>query len=127
MKEDFPKEVAVALTKAEAWTKNYRDEATDHLVSGKDKKKVNSFVIPRETLELVLQLNTEAVRVYLGVNDDKEKTLIFVGAEKDENGVYRDKFGTSSERSKEGSSESVVYDFAQPSPPYTPDNTSPLN
>ncbi|MGL5111637.1 MAG: hypothetical protein ACRC6O_03240 [Flavobacterium sp.] len=126
-KGNFPKNVAIPLTTAEVWTKKYRKETNDNEVFKSNNKKVNSFLIPRESLELVLQLNTSAVRAYVGLNDDNHKTLLFVGAEEDESGVYRDVFGTNREASLAESSTAVVYDFVQPSPPHTPDDRSPLN
>jgi hypothetical protein len=39
------------------------------------------------------------------------KTLLFVGANKDETGIYRDVFGTSQEKESDLDEESVVYDF----------------
>lgn len=124
MAEDkSPIDVAIPLKTAEVWTKNYRDD----LSIEDSKKRVNSYLIPRETLEMVLKLNTTKIRAYFGVNDKKERTLIFVGAELEkETGIYRDVFG--SEQLTEDESETiVVYDFSEPSPPYKGDETSPLN
>lgn len=122
-KENAPQDVAIPLKIAETWTKNYREE----LDFDASKKKVNSYLIPRETLEMVLKLNTNKVRAYVGINDDKLSTLIFVGAELETaTGIYRDVFGSQS--IIEGEDESpVVYDFSEPSPPHTGDSTSPLN
>jgi hypothetical protein len=55
-----------------------------------------------------------------------KKTLLFVGANKDETGIYRDVFGTS-QYDKEGNlgEESVVYDFQNHVS--NGDPTSPLN
>jgi hypothetical protein len=39
------------------------------------KKKVNAFN-SRESLEAVLALKTEAVRAYMGINDNNENTLV---------------------------------------------------
>tara|TARA_R110002124_G_scaffold192776_1_gene359930 strand:+ start:1015 stop:1389 length:375 start_codon:yes stop_codon:yes gene_type:complete len=118
-----PINVAVPVKTAAAWTKNHRDDST--LESSK--KRVNSYLIPRETLEMVLKLDTSKIRAYIGMNDKKESTLIFVGAElEDATGVYRDVFGT--ETLAEGEVESnVVYDFSEPNPPYQGDDESILN
>jgi hypothetical protein len=51
-------------------------------------KRVNSFVL-RETLEMVLELGNYSSCEHMGINDKKQKTLLFVGG----NGtaqVYRD-------------------------------------
>lgn len=121
--EKSPKNVAIPLSTAEVWTKNHRDSFSDE----DSKKRVDSYLISKETLEMVLKLGTSKVRAYVGVNDKKEKTLMFVGAELDEaTGIYRDVFG--SENSEEdGATEKVVYDFSEPSPPGRGDDRSPLN
>ncbi|QZK90536.1 hypothetical protein K5V07_08530 [Flavobacterium sp. CHNK8] len=120
--ENLSDPIEVSLQTAEKWTKAYRgnQELEDA------NKKVNAFLIPRESLEAVLALKTDAVRAYIGINDKKEKTLLFVGANKDEKGIYRDVFGTS-QVEKDGNlgEESVVYDFSRPCPP-NGDPDSPL-
>jgi hypothetical protein len=64
--------------------KNHREDTTIE-----EKKKVNSFVILRETLEMVLELETTAARAYIGINDKKKRLCYF--AEWDETAqVYRD-------------------------------------
>lgn len=121
--EKLPKNVAIPLSTAEVWTKNHRDNFSDE----GSKKRVDSYLIPKETLEMVLKLGTSKVRAYVGVNDKKEKTLIFVGSELDKaTGIYRDVFG-SEVMGADGAASKVVYDFSEPSPPCKPDNTSPLN
>ncbi len=120
--ENFPGNIEISLQTAEKWTKAYKidTEIED------SKKKVNAFLIPRESLEAVLALKTDAVRAYLGINDNKEKTLLFVGANKDETGIYRDVFGTSlTEKDSSSEDNSVVYDFTRPCPPHG-DPDSPL-
>lgn len=118
-----PKNVSVPLKTAEVWTKNYRDDVS----SNRPNKKVDSYLVNRETLEKVLELNTSKVRVYVGVNDKKQNTLIFVGAELEEkSAIYRDVFGTD-ESCVEGEDSDIVFDFSEPNPPGKGDNKSPLN
>ena len=121
--ENFPESIEISLQTAEKWTKAFQN----NIEVDDSKKKVNAFLIPRESLEAVLALKTEAVRAYMGINDNNEETLLFVGANKDETGIYRDVFGTS-QYDKEGNlgEESVVYDFSKPCPP-NGDPASPLN
>jgi len=124
MTEDkTPQNVAVPLKTAEVWTKNHRD----NLELEGSKKKVNSYLIPRETLEMVLKLGTSKVRAYVGLTDKNESTLIFVGAKLEAaTDTYRDVFG--SELLDANTEEStVVYDFSEPSPPGKADGLSPLN
>lgn len=121
--ENIPQNVAVPLKTASQWTKNHRD-----IVETKDQgKKVNSYLIPRETLEMVLKLNTTKVRAYIGLTDKNENTLIFVGAALEQGStVYRDVFGTLLLGS--GTDDpTVVYDFSEPSPPGKVDELSPLS
>ena len=120
--ENTPQNVSIPLKTASLWTKNYRD----NLELDDSKKKVNSYLIPRETLEKVLKLQTTKVRAYVGLNSNNENTLIFVGAEleKDSN-IYRDVFGSELMGSDLDES-AVVYDFTEPSPPGKPDGLSPL-
>ncbi|MCR4031206.1 MULTISPECIES: hypothetical protein [Flavobacterium] len=110
--ETFPGPIEVSLATAKKWEKRYEDDKAVEDLS----KKVISYLIPRESLELVLKLKTEAVRAYIGINDDNEKTLLFVGAKKDEKtGKYIDVYGPP-EGTVEGGD--VVYDGSRPSPPY---------
>jgi hypothetical protein len=54
-----------SLKTAEVWTKNHRD----NLELDGSKKSVNSYLIPKETLEMVLKLGTSKVRAYIGLTD----------------------------------------------------------
>ncbi|WP_343695288.1 hypothetical protein [Flavobacterium sp.] len=112
----FPGPIQVPLSTAQEWEKRYEDDSTIE----DSKSKVKSYLIPRETLEKVLQLDTEAVRAYIGINDQNEKTLLFVGAKYDKaTGKYVDVYGTSSQQNKSAeAAEDVVYDGTRPSPPY---------
>jgi hypothetical protein len=66
MAEDIsPQNVAIPLKTAEVWTKNHRD----NLELDGSKKSVNSYLIPKETLEMVLKLGTSKVRAYIGLTD----------------------------------------------------------
>lgn len=124
MAEDKPPQnVAIPLKTAEVWTKNHRD----NLELGSSEKTVNSYLIPRETLEMVLKLGTTKVRAYIGLTDKKESTLIFVGAKLEAaTDTYRDVFGSELLVSGIGQS-TVVFDFSEPSPPGKADGLSPLN
>jgi hypothetical protein len=123
IEDNTPQNVAIPLKTAEIWTKSHRDNH-DLEVS---KKTVNSYLIPRETLEMVLKLGTSKVRAYIGLTDKNESTLIFVGAKLEvETDTYRDVFGTELLAADTEESE-VVYDFSEPSPPGKGDRLSPLN
>jgi hypothetical protein len=120
--ENSPQNVSIPLKTAALWTKKHRD----NLELEVSKKKVNSYLIPRETLEMVLKLETTKVRAYVGLTDTNENTLIFVGAELEKgSNTYRDVFGSELQASDMTES-TVVYDFSEPSPPGKPDGLSPL-
>ncbi|QSW87732.1 MULTISPECIES: hypothetical protein [Flavobacterium] len=119
--EIFPGPIKVPLSIAKEWEKRY-DESVSTIETARGVQKVKGFLIPRETLENVLKLETTAVRAYLGINDEGEKNLFFVGAEKDDAGKYIDVYGVGasngiSARAGE-EAEEVVYDGTRPSPPY---------
>ncbi|WP_417939920.1 hypothetical protein [Flavobacterium sp. RS13.1] len=113
--EKFPGPIEIPLTVAKEWEKRY-----DHDTTIEDSNtKVKSYLIPRESLEIVLQLNTDAVRAYIGINDQNEKTLLFVGANLDkETGKYIDVYGPPSNQGVAKTTEYVVYDGTRPSPPF---------
>jgi len=115
--EIFPGPIQIPLATAKEWEKRYDEDPTT-LEDCKDK--VKAFLIPRESLEKVLELETEAVWAYLGINDRKEKTLLFVGAKYNEKtGKYENVYGKGDELGGgEGSADDIVYDGTRPSPPY---------
>jgi hypothetical protein len=113
--ETFPGPIQIPVATANEWEKRYHD---DNSVED-SKNKVKAFLIPRESLKKVLDLNTEAVWAYLGINDQKEKTLLFVGAEYDkETGKWVNVYGTGDGVEGGEGAEEVVYDGTRPSPPY---------
>ncbi|CAC9975819.1 hypothetical protein DBB36_18935 [Flavobacterium sp. WLB] len=114
--KNFPGPIQIPLATAEVWEKRYEDDTTIET----RENKVKSFLIPRESLENVLALNTDAVRAYIGINDQQEKTLLFVGAQYDkETGKYVDVYGhSSSQQNRAESADDIVFDGTRPSPPY---------
>lgn len=113
--EKFPGPIQIPLAVAKEWEKRYNDDTTVE----DSKTKVKSYLIPRESLEIVLQLNTDAVRAYIGINDQNEKTLLFVGANLDkETGKYIDVYGPPANQSGAKAIGEVVYDGSRPSPPF---------
>ncbi|MBF4519499.1 hypothetical protein IRZ71_24420 [Flavobacterium sp. ANB] len=114
--KSFPGPIEIPLAVAKEWEKRYEDDTTIE----DNKNKVKSFLIPRESLEKVLQLEADAIRAYIGINDQKERTLLFVGAKFDkETGEYTDVYGhSSSSQQSKAADDDIVYDGARPSPPY---------
>jgi len=113
--EKFPGPIQIPLAVAKEWEKRYENDTTLE----DSNSKIKSYLIPRESLEIVLQLNTDAVRAYIGINDQNEKTLLFVGANLDkETGKYIDVYGPPANQSSGKSAEELVYDGTRPSPPF---------
>ncbi|GAA3781353.1 hypothetical protein [Flavobacterium ginsengiterrae] len=116
--EAFPEAVQIPLSLAKEWEKRYQENTTPE----DPKTKVKSFLIPRESLEKVLKLETEVVRACLAINDKDERTLLFVGARLDkETGKYIDVYGEGSSYARaaeDTEAEEVVYDGIRPSPPF---------
>jgi|GEM_PF-489655 len=116
--------VEIPLSEGIVWADNYRKDSETE--EGRRRKKVDGYLIPLETLKLVLNQDIDAVRAYKGINKAGEQTLIFVGAKWDsKEEIYRDVFKMEGdEGGVEG--EPVVYDGTRPVPPYG-DPNSPLN
>ncbi|WP_433833194.1 hypothetical protein [Flavobacterium anhuiense] len=113
--ETFPEPIQVSVNTANEWEKRYQDDTEIE----DSKKKVKAFLVPRESLKKVLELDTEAVWAYLGINEQKEKTLLFCGAKYDkEADKWVNVYGTKDGVSGDEAPEEVVYDGARPSPPY---------
>ncbi|WP_281310538.1 hypothetical protein [Flavobacterium flavigenum] len=113
--EKFPGTIQIPLAVAKEWEKRYENDTTLE----DSNSKIKSYLIPRESLEIVLQLNTDAVRAYIGINDQNEKTLLFVGANLDkETGKYIDVYGPPENQGSAKAAEEVVYDGTRPSPPF---------
>jgi hypothetical protein len=113
--ETFPGPIQIPLATAKEWEKRYEDDTTVE----DPKNKVKSYLIPRESLEFVLQLEADAVRAYIGINDQGEKTLLFVGAKFDkETGQYIDVYGPPASQQNRAAAEEIVYDGVRSCPPY---------
>ncbi len=116
----FPGPIKISLATAKEWEKKYDGDTT----VGDAKNKMKAFLIPRESLENVLALKTEAIRAYIGINDKDEKILFFVGADKDEkSGQYTDVYGRKTlnynlAKGQGDEDEEEVYNGTRPSPPF---------
>ena len=114
--EVFPGPITVPLTTAKEWEKRYDGDTT---VEEDKSKKVKAFLIPRESLVKVLELDTEAVWAYIGINDDKQQTLLFNGAKFDKDtGKWINVYGIGEGSEGTVGGGDVVYDGTRPSPPY---------
>lgn len=114
--------VEVSLTVGQEWTKKYRNAKEDE----EGRKKINGYLIPLESIKLVLDQDIDAVRAYIGINNAGEQNVLLVGTKFDQKtGVYVDVFKKGVEGS-ENADENVVYDGSRPCPPYG-DPDSPMN
>lgn len=113
--------VEIPLSEGVEWTKKYRDSKE----VAEEGKKITGYLIPLNTLKLVLDQDIDAVRAYKGINNAGEETLLFVGTKFDPNtGIYMDVFNSGAE-SKITEGNFVVYDTLRPVPPFG-DPDSPL-
>ncbi|TDW47417.1 hypothetical protein EV144_105444 [Flavobacterium sp. 270] len=120
-KENFGS-VEISLSEGIVWADKYKKAPG---LDEDGKKKINAYLIPLETLKLVLDQDIDAVRAYKGINNAGEQVLMFVGTKLDpKTGIYKDVFKTSSLGGSEGDG-AVLYDASRPCPPYG-DPESPL-
>lgn len=112
--------IKIPLSEGIVWADNYR---RDFQTEEGRRKKVDGYLIPVETLKLVLDQDIQAVRAYKAINNTGEQTLIFVGAVWDATEkIYKDVFKNNGVENDEA----MVYDGSRPVPPYG-DPNSPLN
>ncbi|KFF04076.1 hypothetical protein [Flavobacterium reichenbachii] len=121
MSEKIFGSVEIPLSEGTLWADKYKKASG---LEEDGKKKVCGYLIPLETLKLVLDQDIDAVRAYKGINNAGEQVLMFVGTKLDpETGIYRDVFKTG-QQLKSGDGD-VVYDASRPCPPYG-DPESPM-
>jgi hypothetical protein len=119
--EKFPGKIEITLPTAQTWVKKYKAPKAED-----NSKKVDAYLIPLESLQLVLNQQIDAVRAYKGINDAGEETLMFVGTVLDsKTGIYVDVFPNGIGNAESGDTE-IVYDGSRPCPPYG-DPNSPMN
>jgi translation elongation factor EF-Tu-like GTPase len=112
--------VEVSLAVGQEWAKKYRNTKEEE-----GRKKVNAYLIPLESIKLVLEQDIDAVRAYVGINNAGEQNVMLVGTKLNkETGIYVDVFKKAVEAKNNGGD--VVYDASRPSPPYD-DPDSPMN
>ncbi|KAF2517584.1 hypothetical protein EYY60_00475 [Flavobacterium zhairuonense] len=114
----------ISLEEAQAWVKKWKNQGADEA----GRKKVDSFLIPVQNLAFVLAQGIDAARAYVGINNDGNQTLMIVGTKYDEKtGIYVDMIPGYGDTDELTGGEAGIYDFAEPSPPGTPDPNSPMN
>lgn len=117
----FPEAIEISLSTAQEWVKKYKEPKAES-----KSKKIDAYLIPLESLQLVMNQEIDAVRAYKGINTAGEETLMFVGTRLNvKTGIYEDVFSNSAAATKSENTE-IVYDGSKPCPPFG-DPTSPMN
>lgn len=121
--EKFPGKIEITLPTAQEWVKKYKETAIE---AESRAAKIDGYLIPIESLQGVMKQKIDAVRAYVGINDQGEQTLMLVGTRLNvKTGIYEDVFPktVNNEAAKE---EEIVYDASRPCPPFG-DPNSPMN
>ncbi|HET8810566.1 MAG TPA: hypothetical protein VFM65_09935 [Flavobacteriaceae bacterium] len=113
----MPKETnTISLATAQIWAKKWRKEEGTYNAH----HEVHAFLIPKEDLTELLAEDVDAVRAYVGVDENNVEKLMIVGTKfNSETGEYEDMVPG-------GNPEGKIYDFTTPCPPIC-DPASPLN
>jgi len=112
---------AISLNEAQRWAKRWSKKEGDY----NKHHNVNAFLIPKVDLLEVLKEGVDAVRAYIGVDDNGTEKLMIVGTKLDpKTGIYVDMI-TVGIGNVEGEQDNI-YDFTEPCPP-AGDPKSPLN
>lgn len=113
----MPKETnTISLQTAQTWAKKWRKEEGTY----NSHHELRAFLIPKEDLTELLAENADAVRAYIGVDENDVEKLMIVGTKfNSETEVYEDMVPG-------GELGGNIYDFTKPCPPNC-DEKSPLN
>ena len=107
----------ISLETAQSWAKRWRKEEGDYNAHNE----LHAFLIPKEDLSQVLAESPDAVRAYIGVDENNVEKLMIVGTRLNpETNVYVDMLPGKSMAGGD------IYDFTNPCPPGC-DPESPLN
>jgi len=112
---------AISLNEAQRWAKRWSKKEGDY----NKHHKVNAFLIPKVDLLEVLKEGVDAVRTYIGVDDNGAEKLMIVGTKLDpKTGIYVDMINVGIGNTEV--EQDNIYDFTEPCPP-AGDPKSPLN
>ncbi|MDP3679953.1 MAG: hypothetical protein Q8R22_03865 [Flavobacterium sp.] len=112
---------AIPLKTAQKWAKRWTKKEGDY----NKHHHVNAFLIPKVDLLEVLAEGVDAVRAYIGIDDNNVEKLMIVGTKYDPvTKIYVDMItvGVGNATAEEDN----IYDFSTPCPP-AGDPESPLN
>lgn len=106
----------ITLETAQRWARKWREEEAEYNAHND----VHGFLIPIEDIQLLLEENIDAIRAYIGVDENNVEKLMLVGTKyNEEQCTYDDMLPGAPHAGK-------IYDFTQPCPPVCAYN-SPLN
>ena len=112
---------SIPLKTAQKWAKRWTKREGNY----NKHHHVNAFLIPKVDLLEVLAEGVDAVRAYIGVDDEGVEKLMIVGTKfNPETGIYVDMI--SGTLGDSAGVEDNIYDFTEPCPPAS-DPESPLN
>lgn len=112
---------AIPLKTAQKWAKRWSKEEGDY----NKHHHVNAFLIPKVDLLEVLKEGVDAVRAYIGIDDEGLEKLMIVGTKYDPaTGIYVDMISEGVGNATVAQDD--IYDFTSPCPP-NGDPKSPLN
>jgi excinuclease UvrABC helicase subunit UvrB len=108
----------ITLAEAIHWTARWRKKAGDF----NKHHELYGFVIPKKDLQEILTEDVDAVRAYIGMDDENNGKLILVGAKYDDTEIDM----LSDMLPEKSWFRGNIYDFTRPCPPAC-DYESPLN
>ena len=106
----------ITLETAQQWAKKWRQGEANY----NSHNDVHGFLIPKEDIQLLLEQDIDALRAYIGVDENNVEKLMIVGTK------FNDQQGTYDDMLPGAVHEGRIYDFTQPCPPVCAYN-SPLN
>lgn len=115
------KKNTINLEEAQRWANRWKKKEGHY----NKHHKLNAFLIPKVDLIEVLGEGIDAVRAYIGVDDNGVEKLMIVGTKLDkETGIYVDMISTGD--TENAGLEGDIYDFTRPCPSAC-DPDSPIN
>lgn len=107
----------IGLETARTWAKKWRKVEGTYNAH----HEVHAFLIPKDDITQLLDEGIDAVRAYIGVDENDEEKLMFVGTKYDaKTDTYVDMTPVSV------TNKGLIYDFTRPCPPFC-DMSSALN
>ena len=104
---------AIPLKTAQKWAKRWAKKEGNY----NKHHELHAFLIPKVDLVEVLTEGVDAVRAYIGVNDEGVEKLMIVGTKLDPvTGVYVDMITFGNETSNSDPAADDIYDFTEPCP-----------